>query len=160
MTPPEKIPLPLIQTPQEIHPIAARNATPPSLSDLARMVTDLGRPPSPTRRQHITHLVLLEQLQDALAQAVEVLCQRAQVDGFRICLERVHDARAEARGQVECYEGLGPGGRGGGDGEHLAQPEREVNARAGFEGVAGGIVEVAEGGNVELEGGWDFLGGC
>jgi hypothetical protein len=26
--------------------------------------------------------------------------------------------------------------------------------------VAGGIVKVAQGGNVELEGGWDFLGGC
>lgn len=51
-------------------------------------------------------------------------------------------------------------GTGGGYGEHFGEPQREGEGRAGFEGLGGIVVEVAEIGEVDFELAGNFLAGC
>ncbi|CAG8979334.1 hypothetical protein HYALB_00002458 [Hymenoscyphus albidus] len=93
------------------------------------MITNLRRSLPPTLHQHITHLLLLKQLEDPHAQAVEMLREGADIDRFCVGLEGVRDAWGEAGRQVQRDEGCGGGA---GYGEHFGQPEGEVDAGVCF----------------------------
>jgi len=83
----------------------------------------------------------------------------AQRDGARVGLEGLHDFGGERSGGAHGYGGLGVFA-GGGDGEHFGEPKGEGEVCAGFEGLGGVVVEVAEVGDVEFEFAGDFLEVC
>jgi hypothetical protein len=105
------LPLLLIQPPQELGPLPQRGA-----ARVARQVRNLLgallealRPVSTTlhleRRgyvgEHVGQLVVVEDVEHAGAEGVEVGRQRAQVDGARVGLEGVGDVGGERGGEVE-----------------------------------------------------------
>ena len=119
------------------------------------MITNLSRTGAKRLCQHVQHLVLLEQLQHAHAEAIEVLRLAPQVDRLRVCFQRVHDARRERRRHVQRHERLGRRGRA--DGKHFGEPQRQLDARPGTQCVASVVVQVAEAGDVELKSAGHFL---
>lgn len=54
--------------------------------------------------QNLDHLLLLEQLQDARSEIVEVGSKRAEMDGPRIGFEGIENARGEGGGVVQGNE--------------------------------------------------------
>ena len=86
-------------------------------------------------QQQVCHLLLLEQLEDARAQAVEVRRQSAQVDGPGVGFQGVEDAGGERGWEVQGNEwggaeaGAAPGNQRGDGGLRVGNSGVEKDGR-------------------------------
>lgn len=149
--PPEQSPLPLFQAPQKLLLLPANAA----LVGLAGMQPHVSGAHHKGPAQHGAQLALVKQVQHAHAHAVHVDALVAQGHGARVGAQGGHDGIGQAGRQVECQRGLGVLA-GGGEGQHLGEPQGQAEGGARLEAAAV-VVEVAEVGDVELEGAGDFL---
>ena len=149
MRAPEEPALPLLEPAQELLGLAAD-----ALVGLAGVQPDLAGAGDEGGAQDLAELALVEEVEHAGADAVEVGALVAEGDGAGVGLQGGDDGVGERGGQVE---GQGRRVRGrGGEGEELGQPEGQEEGRARLEAL-GRVVEVAEVGAVDFELAGDFL---
>ena len=120
MSPPEQRPLPLLQPPEELLPLAPQVPIIrlPGMQANVRSPDHIGLP------QDTAQLLLVKQVQQTHAHAVQVHALVAQGDGAGVGAQGVEDGLGEAGGHVQGDGGLGVVAVGG-EGEHFGEPEGE-----------------------------------
>lgn len=117
MRPTEQTSLPLLQAAEELLPLAAD-----AVLGFPGVQPDLPGPDDKCLPEDGAQLPLVEEVEHARADAVEVDVLVAQGDGAGVGAEGGDDLLREAGGEVE-GEGRGGGGGGRGEGEHLGEPQ-------------------------------------
>ena len=156
---PEEPALPLVEAAEEL--LAGADTEVVGGADLAGVQGDVGGAGDEGAAEDGADLALLEQVQHAGAQAVEVVGLVAQRDGPRVRLQRRHHLPRQRRRQVQRHEGLrvllrAPR-RPVGEGQQLREPEWQPHRGAGLQRLRRVVVEVAELGDIDLEFAGDFL---